>query len=384
MPHNFDHAVDRSRSDSDKWCHYPPDALPLWVADMDFCSPPAVIAALRSRVDHGVFGYGCEPQELREILTDRLERLYGWKVAAEALVFLPGVVVGFNLACRALTTSGDGVLLQTPAYPPILQAPANANCTCQGMQLTEGPNGRYGIDLDRFEGTITPRTRVFILCNPHNPVGRVFTREELQGMAEICLRHDIVICSDEIHCDFVFTRHQHVPIGSLSPEVGDRTITLLAPSKTFNIAGLHAAVAVVPNEELRKKLCAAKGGLVGEPDILSYTAALAAYRDGQEWLDELLVYLEANRDYMVQYVQERLPQLRVGRPEGTYLAWLDCRQAGIPGNAQRFFLEKAHVALNDGADYGQGGEGFVRLNFGCPRVTLREALERMEQAMASL
>jgi cystathionine beta-lyase len=384
MPYDFDCIVNRCGTDSVKWCHYPSDALPLWVADMDFRSPEPVIAALRERVQHGVFGYGKEPPELRAVIVERLQRLYGWQVAPEWLVFLPGVVIGFNLTCRAFAAPGDGVLLQTPAYPPILSAPQNAGCTRDEMELAVQADGHYAIDLDLLERTITERTRVFILCNPHNPVGRVFTRQELQGMAEICLRHNLVICSDEIHCDFVYGGAEHIPIAALDPEVAAHTITLMAPSKTFNIAGLHFAVGIVPNEELRKQLCAAKNGLVHEPDILGYTAALAAYRDGQPWLQELMRYLEANRDFIVEYVNERLPGIHAHKPEGTYLLWLDCRQAGIPGNPHKFFLERAKVALNDGPDYGRGGEGFLRLNFGCPRTTLHEALERMEMALAAL
>jgi len=384
MSCKFDQIIDRCGTDSEKWCYYPQDALPLWVADMDFRSPDAVIRALHERVEHGVFGYGVEPPELREVVTERLERLYGWNVKVEELVFLPGVVPGFNLACQALSLPGDGVLVQTPAYPPILSAPANAACSRDEMLLMPDSDGRHVIDFDLFAETITGRTRVFILCNPHNPVGRVFTRRELERMAEICLRHNVVICSDEIHCDFVYPGHHHIPIGSLSAEVANQTVTLLAPSKTFNTAGLHFAVAVVPNGELRQKLCTAKRGVVGEPDILSYTAALAAYRNGQDWLDELMGYLLANRDFTFEFVQERLPGISMARPEGTYLAWLDCRDAGIPGNLHEFFLQQAKVVVNDGPDYGKGGEGFVRLNFGCPRSMLANALEKMERALKAL
>ena len=384
MSYNFDNVVNRCGTDSVKWCQFPPDALPLWVADMDFRSPEPVIAALQERVRHGVFGYGKEPSELRTVLVERLQRLYGWQVEPDWLLFLPGIVIGFNLVCHAFASPGEGVFLQTPAYPPILSAPQNAGCARDEMELTRQADGRYTLDLDLFERTITERTRVFILCNPHNPVGRVFTRQELQGMADICLRHNIILCSDEIHCDFVYPGREHIPIGALCPEVAASSITLMAPSKTFNIAGLHLAVAIVPSAELRKRLDAAKGGLVHGPDILSYTAALAAYRDGQLWLDDLMAYLKANRDFTVDYVNTRLPGIHVATPEGTYLAWLDCRQAGIPGNPCKFFLEQAKVALNDGPDYGRGGEGFLRLNFGCPRSTLAEALRRMEATLARL
>jgi cystathionine beta-lyase len=381
---DFDQIINRCGTDSVKWCHFPESALPLWVADMDFRSPEPVIRALRERVGHGVFGYGIEPPELRGIIIQRLKRHYNWEVAPDWIVFLPGVVAGFNLACQALSRPGDGILVQTPAYPPILHAPANADCTRDEAPLTQDTDGRYVIDWQVFEGAISQRTRVFILCNPHNPVGRVFTVQELQRMAETCVRHGVTICSDEIHCDFVYPGQHHVPIASLGDEVQQHVITLMAPSKTFNIAGLHFAVAIVPNAELREQLCAARRGLIGEPDVLGYVAALAAYRDGQPWLDRLLRYLEANRDLVFECVGARLPGISMCKPEGTYLAWLDCHRAGIPGNAHEFFLNRAGVALNDGADYGAVGEGFVRLNFGCSRATLLEALGRMEDALKAL
>lgn len=381
MANNLDELVDRRRSDSEKWRRYGEEVLPLWVADMDFRSPEPVIRALRERVEHGVFGYGCEPPELRGVLVERLQKLYGWSVPADALVFLPGVVVGFNLVCRALVGPDDGVLVQTPVYGPIHRAPALAGLASHSMELTRGPDGHYGVDLDAMERAVNERTRMFLLCSPHNPVGRVFRREELMGMAEVCLRHDLLICSDDIHCDLVFRGHPHLPIASLAREVAERTITLMAPSKTFNIAGLHFGVAIIENAELRKRFEEARRGLVPTPDVLSCTAALAAYREGQPWLDQVLAYLEANRDYLVEYVRANLPGIRVTVPEGTYLAWLDCRGAALPTCPQQFFLERAQVALNDGAWFGRGGEGFVRLNFGCPRSILVEALERMRKAL---
>jgi cystathionine beta-lyase len=253
------------------------------------------------------------------------------------------------------------------------------------MELTLEPNGSYSIDYDAFEAAITDRTRIFVLCSPHNPVGRVFRSDELERMADICLRHDVVICSDEIHCDLVFDGNQHLPIASLAPEIAARTITLMAPSKTYNIAGLQFSMAIVQDPELRARLKKAQAGLVAFPaDVLSYAAALAAYRDGQPWLDEVLRYLQANRDYLQEYAGEQLPGIAMWKPEGTYLAWLDCQQAGIPGNPHQFFLDQARVAVNDGASFGRGGEGFVRLNFGCPRSTLVEALERMKRALGTL
>ncbi len=383
MVYNFDQRIDRRSSESIKWRAYGPDVLPMWVADMDFASPEPVIRALRERVEHGVFGYPEAPAGLREAIVDRLQRLYDWRVSPEALLFLPGVVTGFNLACHAIGSPGDGVLVQTPVYFPILYAPGNAGLSRDEMELTRQSGGCYEVDFDRFEQTITERTRLFILCNPHNPVGRVFGRAELERMAEVCLRHNVVICSDEIHCDLLLDGHRHVPMASLSPEIANQTITLIAPSKTFNIAGLECSVAIAQNPELLKKLKTSGKGLVGGVNVLGYTAALAAFRDGQAWLDELLRYLEANSDFLFQYVGKHLAGVTVCKPEGTYLAWLDCRQAGIPGNPHEFFLKQARVAVNDGAAFGRGGEGFVRLNFGCPRSMLTEALDRMKDALAS-
>ncbi len=386
MPYNFDQIIDRRPTESNKWHHYGPDVLPLWVADMDFQSPPAVIDALQARVAHGVFGYGHTQPEYFEVLTDRLQRLYCWSVEPEAIVILPGVVAGFNLACRAVAAPGDGLMLQKPMYPPILRIPGNIELTCDEMVLTRLSSGRYEIDFDAFEGTITPRTRVFILCNPHNPVGRVFTRDELTRMAEICLKHDLTICADEIHCDLIFSGHRHTPIASLDPEIADRTITLMAPSKTFNLAGLHSSFAVIPNAALRERFIAQRLDLVHRMiGILGYTATVAAYRDGQPWLDELLIYLEANRDVVAEFVDTHLPGVHMYKPEGTYLAWLDCHDVPIPGgDPHTFFLEQAQVGLNNGATFGKPGEGFVRLNFGCPRSMLMQGLERMRDACAAL
>jgi len=245
-------------------------------------------------------------------------------------------------------------------------------------------DGRYVADLDAFRAAVHARTRAFLLCNPHNPVGRVFTRDELAGMAQICLERDLAIVADEIHCDLLYQGQRHIPIASLGPEIEQRTITLMAPSKTFNLAGLKVSVAVIPHAPLRERFMAARGDYVQtQVNVLGYAAAFAAYRDGDAWLGELLRYLEANRDYLVDYVRRHLPGITMTPPEGTYLAWLDCRSAGpAAGDPFTFFLERAKVALNDGALFGRGGQGFVRLNFGSPRSILTEGLERMRRALA--
>ena len=379
-PFDFDRVPARRNSDSNKWRKFPPDVLPLWVADMDFASPPAVVAALRERVEHGFFGYLTESPELREVVAERLAKRFGWRVEPEAVVPVPGVNSGANLAVRALTRPGDGLLVQTPLYPPLLRAAGNHGVTRHGHLLTRQPDGRYAVDTDTFAAAIRPGTRAFLLCNPHNPVGRLFERRELEAMANVALRHDLWIIADEIHSDLVFDGRQHVPIATLSPDVERRTITFIAPSKTFNIPGLKCAVAVVPSPTLRERLTSAAPDLVPKINVLGHTAAVAAYRDGDEWLQALLRYLEDNRDFLAREVPRRLPGVRMGIPDATYLAWLDCRETGL-ADPYTFFLEQAKVALNDGKAFGPGGDGFVRLNFGCPRALLADGLARMAAAL---
>jgi cystathionine beta-lyase len=384
MIYDFDQIINRRSTHSAKWDRYAEDILPMWVADMDFISPQPVIEALTRRVEHGVFGYPDENEPLKLAILDWLADRFNWRINLEALVIIPGVVKGFNLASHAMRgPDGGGVLVQTPVYFPFLSAPKNAGMLIQEMELTLCTDGSYEIDFEAFEAGITDDTRLFILCNPHNPVGRVFSKDELERMAEICLRHGVTICSDEIHGDLVFSGHRHIPLASLDPEIAAHTITLMAPSKTFNLAGLECSFAVIENPELREKYLGATQGLVGWVNLMGQTAALAAYREGAEWLDQLLVYLEANRDYLYETVNTQLPGISMAKPEGTYLAWLNCREAGIEGSPQVFFQEQARVALNDGPPFGQGGEGFVRLNFGCPRPLLTEGLDRMKTALNS-
>lgn len=383
MEYDFDRVYDRRGSGSAKWDRFDPDVLPMPVADMDFPSPEPVRRALRERVEHGFYGYGLATEDFHRAFTARLERRYGWKAEPEALVPLPGVIPGFNLGLRALTRPGDGVVIQHPAYPPILDAHSHHGLVRQDAYLVRGDSGRYEVDWASLEAAIDETTRVFLLCNPHNPVGRVFTREELGRMAGICLERGLWIISDEVHCDLVLDGHVHTPIASLGPEVAERTITLMAPSKTFNLAGLKAAVAIISNEELRAKYEAARGGLVSAVNILGYVAMTAAYRYCDDWLEALTRYLTANRDYLAAFARERLPGVSLYPPEGTYLAWLDCNALALPGNdAYGWFLANARVAFGDGKTFGPAGEGFVRMNFGCPRPLLGEGLERVARALA--
>jgi cysteine-S-conjugate beta-lyase len=386
MHYDFDTIPERRGTDCEKWDLYDEDVLPLWVADMDFRSPEPVIRALAERVEHGFFGYPDDfrhTTDLHAAVVDWLAQRHSWHVQPEDLVFLPGVITGFDLACHTLKPSRRGVLVQTPIYPPMLHAAKNTRRVPQEAQLARLEDGSYAVDWEAFESAITEKTGLFILCNPHNPTGRVFRQDELERMAEICLSRGVLLCSDEIHADLVYPGQVHIPIASLDPQIAHHTITLMAPSKTFNLAGLQCSFAIIPNQSLRRRFIGSGMGLVSWVNLLGRTAALAAYRDSHDWLDQLLVYLQGNRDFLYDFVQTEMPQLCMAKPEGTYLAWLDCRQANIPGSPYEFFLEKARLALGDGKNFGPGGEGFVRLNFACPRLMLAEALNRMKRALIS-
>ena len=381
---NFDQIHQRRGTDSRKWHTYADNVLPLWVADMDFQAPPVVLQALQARVAEGIFGYGGVQKQLAEVICQRLLQQYQWSVSPEHIVFLPGLVSALNLTCRTVCQSGEAVLVQTPIYPPFLTAPINQGLSLITSELTvhrQGQHLEYAIDFAQFEAAITPQTKLFMLCNPHNPVGRCFNDTELKQLADICLRHDLIICADEIHCELLLGSVQHRPMATLAPEIADRCITLMAPSKTFNVAGLFCGFAIVQNPQLRKRLKQTAYGSLPEVNLLGLTAALAAYQHAEPWRLALLDYLKANRDFFIQTLNDQLPMLKTTVPEGTYLAWIDCREAGITGNAQRFFLEKALLAFNPGEEFGAGGEGFVRLNFACPRSTLNQALQQMQQAL---
>ena len=378
---NFNTIIDRHGTKSEKWGRYDKDVLPLWVADMDFAAPSAVIRAIEKRISHPVFGYSVIDEELLEIICKWVLRRHGWKISPEQILLMSGVVTGINWTAKAFGTRGSGLMIQTPVYPPFFRA---AGYT--GLELFKSPlirgESRYEIDFDDFEKKVSAGVKVFVLCNPHNPVGRVFKPEELERLGEICRRNDVVICSDEIHCDLIYGGEKHVPIASLSEELAQQTITLMAASKTFNIPGLHFSFAIVPNEEYRARLQTASEGLIGKPSFLANEAAKAAFTECDDWLAQLRRYLEDNREFILSYISEKMPEIKVLRPEGTYLSWLDCRALDLKPDPHQFFLNEARVALNDGKTFGENGCGFVRLNFGCPRKTLEEALDRMAQAIS--
>jgi len=388
MKYDFDHVPDRRPTDSIKWNKYSADVIPLWVADMDFPVAEPILHSIQSRITHGIYGYpNVHPEpgtvsELQQVLVERMAQRYHWQVAPEDILFLPGVIVGLNLTCQAVGKPGEEVLIQTPVYPPFFQTACNADMVLQEAMLARDLDGHYEVDWEAFEAAITDQTKVFILCNPHNPVGRVFSKDELERMAEICLRKRVIICSDEIHCDLIFKGHRHIPIASLDKEIAQNTITLMSPTKTFNIAGLQFSFAIVQNKELRQKLEQTMRGVVMWVNLIGRNAALAAYLYGQEWLDQVLAYMELNRDLLFDYVQTQIPEISMVKPEGTYLAWLDCHKTAIQGNPCKFFLKEARVAFNDGVTFGKGGNGFVRLNFACSKEVLYQALDRVKESIS--
>ncbi|MDD2850909.1 MAG: PatB family C-S lyase [Desulfuromonadaceae bacterium] len=377
---DFDSKVDRSGTDSEKWDKYHGrDIIPLWVADMDFRSPPAVISALHERVEQGVFGYSTNPPTgLVEAVMAHLERDFAWHIEPEWLVWLPGLVCGLNVLCRTAGVAGDEIITFTPIYPPFLSAPVLSERITVTVPLKQGGN-RWLADMPALEKAITPRTRMLLICSPHNPVGRVWTRDELQQFVDIAERHDLTIGSDDIHAGLILDeKSRHIPIAALSPEAARRTITLLAPSKTYNIPGLGCSFAVIADPVLRSRFKKAAGRIVPHVNILGYTAAKAAYRYGEEWRQQLIAYLRGNRDLVMAEINAT-PGLSMAHVEATYLAWIDTRETGIknPG----LFFEQAGVGLSDGADF--GAPGFVRLNFGCSRILLVKALQKMREAVVS-
>ena len=380
---DFDTVIERRGTASYKWDRYGPDVLPFWVADMDLPSPPAVIAALEERAAHGIYGYSLVPESLTAAVLGHLRDAHGWDVPAESLVFLPGVVPALNLACRAYAAPGEAVLTVVPAYPPFLEAPG-----LQGRRLTTVPAilraGRWELPLAELEAALTPDTKVLLFCHPHNPLGRAWSDDDVAAMVELCARRGVVLVSDEIHCDLLLEPRRHLPSVLAAPGAAELTVTLTAPSKTFNLPGLNFAFAVIPDEGLRRRFAAAGAGVLPFPGCFAVAAAEAAYRDGGAWLAELLAYLRGNADLVESFVTTELPYVATTHVEATYLAWLDARawlelhQSGENDAATACL--RAGLALSDGRAFG-AEPGFLRLNFGCPRSMLQEGLRRLKAAL---
>jgi cystathionine beta-lyase len=380
MKYDFDQFINRRESESIKWNLYEADVLPLWVADTDFLSPPSIISSLRDRIDHGIFGYAKPQDSTKQTIQLWLDKRHNWKVNLVDIVLIPGVVQGFNVAAKTYTNPGDSILFQTPAYHPFFNVAQNSNLIQITSPLSCDPSGSYKVIEDDFQSSVTPETRIFLLCNPQNPTGRAFSKSELLSMAKVCLKHKILICSDEIHSDLVFPETKHIPIASLSEDISNITITLLSASKTFNIAGLNSSAAVITNPILRERFIQTTNGFSGSVNLLGEIAMRTAFENGEDWLNKLLSYLEANRNLLFDFVQAELPGVHMSKPESTYLGWLDCGDTGLR-NLSGFFLEQAHVALNDGSWFGEEYNNFVRLNFGCPQERLLTGLERMRTAL---
>ncbi|PSJ48116.1 aspartate aminotransferase [Zobellella endophytica] len=373
---DFDQWIDRRPTRALKWLKYEgSDILPMWVADTEFKAPPAVIEALSERVEHGIFGYSRPTPQLTELIIQRMADRYGWRIEADWLVYMPGVVPALNLACQTFGEPGSPILMPKPIYYPFLHAPGFHGRKAAHVSMVE-QDGRWLLDLEDLEQQAR-NSELLLFCNPHNPGGTIYTRDELLAINDIARRHDLVVCSDEIHCDLLLDEgKRHLPYAALDEDAANRSIILMAPSKTFNIAGLCCSFAIVPNDELRTRFTRAARGIMADVNLLGFVAAEAAYRDGDGWLEAQLAYLRQNRDLLVERLN-RVPGVRVLAPEATYLAWVDISALQLEDPIG--FFEQAGVGLSPGGQF--GGSDFVRLNFGCPRAMLDEALHRMVAAI---
>ena len=371
---DFDIIIDRKAST--KWKKYKDTGvLPMWIADMDFKAPQAVSDLLKVRSDLGDFGYTDAPNELRDVIVERLKVSYDWTVEHNEILFIPGVVSGLNTVCRAWVKPDESIITAAPIYPPFLEAPET-----NGRKLikidTDPVGGRYHYPLFALRNAITTKSHLLLLCNPFNPLGRVLSFSELREIVDICLDHHLLICSDEIHCDLVFDGRTHIPLAKVDERIEQSLVTLISPGKTYNIAGIGGGIAIIKNQSLREKFLETSHGVVGDVSLFSYTAMLAAYRDCESWRKQVIKYLQDNRNYCENRV-EKIPGIKMNKVEATYLAWLDVRDLKLD-DALSFF-EEAGVGLSDGKDF--GGPGFMRLNFGCPRAILTEAWDRIAWAV---
>ena len=388
---DFNAAIERRGTGSLKWDGLRKrfgvegeDFLPMWVADTEFRAPEPVIEALARRARHGLFGYSVAPPAYFDAIRGWMRRRHGWEVKEEWIASTPGVVCAVNLLIRTLTDRGDGVVIQTPVYYPFRRGAEDNGCRVLVNRLRLD-GGRYRMDLEDLERKL-PDAKLLILCSPHNPVGRVWSSDELLTLGELCLRHGVTVVSDEIHFDLVFPGHAHTVFATLSQEIAQQSVVCTAASKTFNLPGLQPAITVIPNPRLRRDFAhTLRACGIPEPNAFCLEAVTAAYTHGEGWLAALLAYLEGNRDFLCRFVETEIPQLRVIRPEATFLAWLDCRALGLESaQLERLLLSKARLVLNQGHTFGPGGEGFVRLNFGCPRRMLEDGLTRLAAVVQSL
>jgi cystathionine beta-lyase len=397
MKYDFDTVFDRSHTDSAKWGAIKSvfgreDVIPMWVADMDFPTAQPITEALRKRAGHPFYGYAMPGPGLTEAVVDRMKRKFDWRIEPEWVVFTPGIIPALNTAVRALTRPGDEIILQEPVYYPFFGVVKGSGCRIAHNRLRLA-RGRYTIDLADLETKFKPkdrradhtRVKAVILCNPHNPIGRVWRREELIRLGEIVIGHGAIVISDEIHSELLYKGYRHIPFATISAEFAQNSIVCLAPSKTFNLPGLEASSIVIPNKKLRDNFNDVRTGMVPGVNIFGLTALEAAYRYGDEWLEQLLDYLQGNLEITSTWFKERIPRIKVIKPQGTYLLWLDCRGLGLDDRElQKFMREQARVGLDDGFMFGEGGSGFQRMNIACPRSILKKALERIEKAVKTL
>jgi cysteine-S-conjugate beta-lyase len=384
---NFDKIVNRFGTDSLKYdmlikVFGTTDLLPLWVADMDFASPDFILDAIRKRCDQSVLGYTITPESWYEAICSWLKRRHGWNINRKDIGFIPGIVSGIGLAIQCFTKPGDKILIQTPVYPPFMSMPKKNGCEIVINQLVY-KEGKFSIDFNDFEKKAASGCKMFILCSPHNPGGRVWSVNELERMAEICLRYGIIIVSDEIHADLTLPGFKHHPTASLNPEIAKNVITLMAPSKTFNIPGLSSSFFVANDASLRKKFSDyLDSAELSEGNIFAISAATAAFEKGDEWLDQLTAYLLKNIQYVDNFLKADIPEISICMPQASFLIWLDCRNLHLSDNElHQFFIKKAKLGLNQGISFGPGGEGFMRMNIGCTAATVHKAMEQLKSAV---
>jgi cystathionine beta-lyase len=390
MEYDFGKVIDRRNTSCMKWDFVErvfgeKDVLPMWVADMDFEAPKPVIDAIRKRAKHGFFGYSFRSPSFYEAFINWVKKRHEWGIKREWMIISPGGVPSLNLAVMAFTLPGDKVIVQPPIYPPFLSAIKKNGRELVNNQLRL-KNGQYEIDFKDLETKLVSGAKLLMFCSPHNPVGRVWKKEELMQLGKLCLKHQVVVVSDEIHGDLVFNGHTHFPLAAISEELSGTTVTFMAPSKTFNLAGLAVSAVIIPNQRLFNLFSHTmeKAG-IGMTTPFGNVGFEAAYRCGEEWLEQLMKYLQGNLEFLLQYFAERIPNIKVINPEGTYLIWLNCRALKIDTKSLKNFMTgKAKVGLVNGSEFGPGGEGFQRINIACPRSLLEEGLKRIEKAVNSL